>query len=221
MLSARKSRSNHQRCLLTVLLSLLGAIAASASPHVPVLTDPVPALAGGVWSFSDLDGDFRPDQVRYTSNGSDLQGYRYTVEFEMSAGHTSAPIAIHAEDAWGLRIVPRDVDGDHDLDLVVTSGAYQHPVDVWINDGRGGFAPAGVRRFALSIWTPDSSLEVPVSVVPEDAIASADGSSPAVLTRAGAPDPVNIAVRATFRSKAAVVESPFFGCARPRAPPAV
>src|SRR5258708_19048343 len=93
--------------------------------------------ATSVWSFSDLDGDLRPDSIGSKASAPDRLGYVYTVEFSMSAGKTSFPIQIHSQDAGGLHIAQRDVDGDHDLDLVVTGGSRQ-PLGVWVNDGNGG-----------------------------------------------------------------------------------
>ena len=40
--------------------------------------------------------------------------------------------------AGGVRIFPHDLDGDGDLDLVITNAAALAPVSVWINGGRGG-----------------------------------------------------------------------------------
>jgi hypothetical protein len=122
-----------------------------------------------------------PDSLRYTITGPDHHGYSYLVEFNMSARRRSKPIAVHADDAWGLQIVARDVDGDHDLDLIVTSGAHRRAVDVWLNDGQGGFTSAGVTTFPASIWIPEKALSAVAAVPFRDATAVLSDAWSAVL----------------------------------------
>jgi VCBS repeat protein len=175
--------------------------------------------APAVWSFTDLDGDLTPDRVRSTAVGADRQGFAYSVEFEMSAGRASAPIAVHAGNPWGLRIMPRDVDGDHDLDLVVTSGEFGEAVDVWINDGQGGFTSGGVYQFPASIWFPGQSLAA-TGRVPVQAMAFVVPGFMALL-RPDAPYRECTAQAWRRRSDAAVPVSSPLSNARPRAPPAL
>src|SRR4029077_15302628 len=72
-------------------------------------------------------------------------GYVYWLEFDLSsrrAGETAHQVPgfpLAASSMFGLHLTPRDVDGDHDLDIVVTIGFARQPVAVWINDGQGGF----------------------------------------------------------------------------------
>jgi hypothetical protein len=62
----------------------------------------------------------------------------------------------------GLHISARDVDGDHDLDLVITSTFGREPVGVWINDGHGRFTLGNADAYAKSIWQEtDRCLETP------------------------------------------------------------
>jgi hypothetical protein len=50
------------------------------------------------------------------------------------------------------------VDGDHDLDIIVTSGFARQPVAVWINDGRGGFDEGDLAAYPAWIWRDDLSI---------------------------------------------------------------
>ena len=175
--------------------------------------------APAVWSFTDLDGDLTPDRVRSTAVGADRQGYAYSVEFEMSAGRISTPIAVHAGNPWGLRIMPRDVDGDHDLDLVVTSGEFGEAVDVWINDGQGGFTSGGIYQFPASIWYPGQSLAA-AGRTPPQAMAVVVSGFMAWL-RPDAPHREYAAQAWRRRIDAAVPVSSPLNNARPRAPPAL
>jgi hypothetical protein len=63
------------------------------------------------------------------------------------------------------------VDGDHNLDLVITSRFGREPVGVWINDGHGRFTPENADAYAKSIWqetdrcweTPDKPATSPLA----------------------------------------------------------
>ncbi len=201
--------------LLRLLAALLPGFAGCAfcSPSAP-------APASAVWSFTDLDGDLSPDMVRSTMVGPEARGFAYTVEFQMSAGRLSKPIRVHARDVWGLQIVPRDVDGDHDLDLVVTTGAYAHAVGVWLNDGKGGFTSAGILQFPASIWQPGHSLGGLHNPAPFDGGAILSSYFSAVLAAGGLPVPVRADGSQNVLSDAVPGDFPLRNHARPRAPPA-
>ena len=132
------------------------------------------------WSFTDLDGDTQSDRVRSTAIGPDGLEYRYNIEFEMSTGRIHKPISILSGDAWGLQIASRDVDGDHDMDLVVTGGTPRHPLGVWTNDGDGNFTGAGVQQFSTSVWLDDISFRAVSPRTPDDAADFLSDSSPVV-----------------------------------------
>jgi hypothetical protein len=89
--------------------------------------------------LTDLDGDLQPDLVRISHSGHDSLGYLYTMDFQMSSGVARGPIQFHSQSPDGVRVVPRDVDGDHDIDLVITSALDLKTIGVWINDGSGRF----------------------------------------------------------------------------------
>ena len=94
------------------------------------------------WVIADFDGDSKPDVAvsRMEVRGA---GYVYWLEFDLSTrrdgGSPGAGIPDDASSVFGLHLTPRDVDGDHDLDIVVTAGIMRRPVAVWINDGKGRF----------------------------------------------------------------------------------
>ena len=88
---------------------------------------------------ADLDGDLKPDIVRVASGGRDPLGYLYTIHLQLSSGVNRSPLEVHSAAPNGVRIVARDVNGDHDVDLVVTSTLDLRTIGVWINDGHGGF----------------------------------------------------------------------------------
>ena len=103
-------------------------------------------------AIADLDGDGRTDLVTVTSKSWGSNARRYQVNLHLSARADTSSFSVSAE-GGGLRIVPRDVDGDGDLDLVITSARSLAPVGVWINDGHGGFAQGDASSYSRSIWT--------------------------------------------------------------------
>jgi hypothetical protein len=65
------------------------------------------------------------------------------------------------------------VDGDWDLDLIITSARTLSPVGVWINDGHGGFNRSDLTPHLQSTWAEgprmlsDTSRETFQATVPE------------------------------------------------------
>jgi hypothetical protein len=59
------------------------------------------------------------------------------------------------------------VDGDGDLDLVVTSAWSFAPVGVWINNGHGEFARGDPTAYPRAIWTEAPKV---VSNTPQEAL---------------------------------------------------
>jgi hypothetical protein len=108
------------------------------------------------WAVADFDGDSRPDMA-ITKMEVQGGGYVYWLELDLSTSHAgdSTPRApafpFIASSMFGLHLTPRDVDGDQDLDIVVTIGFARQPVAVWINDGQGGFEEGDLAAYpALS-----------------------------------------------------------------------
>ena len=139
---------------------VFSAIASASSPATPAFpeTPRSHGLLTNPWAITDLDGDHFPDLVSSTGAGSDASGYRYRIELQLSGGRQTTPFTITTGNHLGLNIVPRDVDGDRDLDLVVTSGALHQPVGVWINDGQGGFARADSSLYPIRNGMEEISL---------------------------------------------------------------
>jgi hypothetical protein len=106
--------------------------------------------------MADFDGDSQPD-VAVTRMETRGAGYVYWLEVDLST--KSKDDSPRGEDGrfavnfsiFGLHLTPRDVDGDHDLDIVVTMGMNRQPIAVWINDGHGRFEEGDLAAYpALS-----------------------------------------------------------------------
>lgn len=213
MLIGREKARAFNRLAIPLLGLLIAAIPRAYSA-------PLRPLSEFIRSFTDLDGDLRPDSIRYSLRGTEGRGYLYTVEFEMSAKRRSPAIGVHGDDAWGLQFVARDVDGDHDIDLVVTSGARGRAVDVWLNDGHGGFTSGGVASFPLSIWLPEANLIAPAPLPIRDAVLIRAGDGSTALIPTAAAHPLKSGNALPLPAAAIRADSLQIRNACPRAPPA-
>ncbi|MGH9667539.1 MAG: FG-GAP repeat domain-containing protein, partial [Bryobacteraceae bacterium] len=122
--------------LAAAFAGCLGAHAAVPAPALPHLTGPLP---GSSWVIADFDGDGRPDVLISTVDRRGAAEYRHRVDLRIgleAEAHSSFQVVGSSR---GLNLFARDVDGDHDLDVVITSVFSDAPVGVWINDGDGVF----------------------------------------------------------------------------------
>jgi hypothetical protein len=140
------------------------------------------------WAVADFDGDSRPDMA-ITKMDAQGGGYVYWLELDLStshAGESAAPVPAFpsvASSMFGLHLTPRDVDGDQDLDIVVTMGFTRQPVAVWINDGQGGFEEGDLAAYpALSCH---DELSLSPQSPPENTRAMYDQSRRSWLTASG------------------------------------
>jgi hypothetical protein len=117
------------------------------------------------WTVADFDGDSRPD-VAISRMESRSGGYFYWLEFDLSTDRkdssgpqTNLPNSVSS--LFGLHLTPRDVDGDHDLDIVVTIGITRRPVAVWINNGKGRFEEGNLGSYPALTSLENLALSTP------------------------------------------------------------
>jgi hypothetical protein len=116
-------------------------------------------LRPGTAAVADLDGDHIPDVASGIKTGHTSDGYSYRVDLDFTDNPEAKPFSVLSEDATGLNIEAVDIDGDHDLDLVITSRLSPRPIGVWLNDGRGRFTQGDVARYVLSAWETRPSVQ--------------------------------------------------------------
>jgi hypothetical protein len=112
----------------------------------------------GAWTLADFNGDHRPDMVTASSSRNDTGNYTHRVQIGL--GEESGSLTFASNNAR-IRLSARDVDGDHDTDLVVMGIVSSKPIDVWLNDGTGHFRHGDVTGLAAE--SENASLEASAS----------------------------------------------------------
>jgi len=119
--------------IFLVLVGGSAAIRADASNPPTVSIGPGPQYA-----ISDFDGDRQPDTASIQAAPSGPGHTDYWIRLELSA--SGRQLIRLAAPAGGLQIEARDVNGDHAVDLVLTTAWFRQPVAILLNDGHGGFS---------------------------------------------------------------------------------
>jgi hypothetical protein len=99
------------------------------------------------WAIADFDGDNRPDVA--IANPARKNAYQLDLQLSANSAEQIALPALSSS-PFGLHLTPRDVDGDRDLDIVVTNGILRQPVAIWINDGHGVFLQGDLASYPIS-----------------------------------------------------------------------
>lgn len=145
---ATKTARSYRTLPFLTFLFLFGFFASGATaatgqdvPHAPVgSVGPGPSFA-----IADFDGDQRPDLASVEGGQSGSSLTYYWIRFQLTA---VGPQAIQLlAPSGGLAIEARDVNGDHAVDLVLTTAWHRQPVAVLLNDGHGSFSRAEPSQF--------------------------------------------------------------------------
>ncbi len=137
-------------------VSLLGfaftCLAFAASPA----TYQLPARSSGApgWVLADLDGDRIADMAAAGPGLRDGRGYIHQVNIDLT-GSQSTSFTVRG-DSPSIRLTFRDIDGDHDRDLIVFEPSSVMPIGVWLNDGAGHFTEGKVADYLSRLGTPDT-----------------------------------------------------------------
>ena len=119
-------------------------------------------LRPGVAAYGDLDGDHIPDLASGIRTFRTPQGYSYRVDLDFSRdSEPPKPFSVLSPDSTGLNIEAIDIDGDHDLDLLVSGRLSPEPLGIWFNDGRGRFTRGDVTQYTLKPWQTRPAVHSP------------------------------------------------------------
>jgi hypothetical protein len=119
--------------------------------------------------LADLNGDQRIDLASASSGLSDTGGYAQEVRVTLGATQETS---FHFQSRGAtVELSSRDVDGDHNRDLIVFEPLSNQPISVWLNDGAGSFHEAPLANFR-ALWSdrPGSAWLVRVQRLPLIAI---------------------------------------------------
>ena len=150
--------------LLILVCLVVGGIASADAQTSPVTS------AGSRLTFAvaDFDGDLRPDLADVGIGRSSVSLTDYWIRFRLSAAERQTIFVVAP--SGGLEIAARDVNGDHAIDLIVTTVWLRRPVAILLNDGHGRFSrvdPAGFpeafREYGLR-WS-SSPQQLPCGVL--------------------------------------------------------
>jgi hypothetical protein len=121
--------------LLLLFFALLGAGAARADVRSAPITSVGP---GSQFAIADFDGDLRPDlaSIQAGPNGSGTTNYRINLQLTGAGPQSIGVVA----PSGGLLITALDVNGDHAVDLLLTTAWFRQPVAILLNDGHGNFS---------------------------------------------------------------------------------
>lgn len=128
------------------------------------LKDPVLPLSSGWsvdWAIGDFDGDRRPDLASTELVRPGTGDGKYTVQISLTSSWASSSFEVDGAQSGGLSIRARDIDGDRDLDLVITSGPLHRRVGVWKNDGNGSFTEADPSLYPDQVWRDPPAFSSP------------------------------------------------------------
>jgi hypothetical protein len=131
------------RCLALFVFAFVFPAAANA--HSVPSSPPDSVGPGLQFTVGDFDGDHQLDRVGVQVGESSSSGTKYWIDLQLSAsGSQSIPVNAARD---GIQIAARDVNGDHSLDLVLTTTWLHQPVAILLNDGHGVFRRIAPDKF--------------------------------------------------------------------------
>jgi len=120
------------------------------------------------FAIADFDGDHLPDLVTVQTGVTSASESRYWVHFRLSTG---AQLSFGVTGPrGGLQLAPRDVNGDHIPDLIVSTAIVNQPVAVFLNDGHGKFSLVDPAAFAPAIQDRETFLSLATGQWTDDVV---------------------------------------------------
>jgi hypothetical protein len=161
ILRVRKGPSTGRRLhfRFLALLLFLGVASAQLYGRNPSATS---AGTNSPFALADFDGDLQLDLASVQAGPDNHDKTDYRIQLELStAGRESIRLVAPS---GGLEIEARDVNGDHAIDLVVSTARSGKPVAIFLNDGHGTFSRAEPASFpgafgdSKTNWAPAAGV---------------------------------------------------------------
>jgi len=105
------------------------------------------------FALADLNGDQELDLAEGLCLGPTKDGYFYQVQLRLSGDTSSNVFTVLHNNALGLKITGRDIDDDHDIDLIVSDRFFGQQIGLWLNDGKGRFV-----KSLAGVFSPNADL---------------------------------------------------------------
>lgn len=104
------------------------------------------------WAVSDMNGDRIADLA--SAGPGRREGAEYAREISVNlAGAESAQFTVRSPGA-AIQLSLRDIDGDHDRDLVIVEPWSRQAIGVWLNDGQGHFEEGSLSKYSPALGQP-------------------------------------------------------------------
>ena len=144
--------------LSIALFLALGIAGSNESEAASIWSAPVTSVESAPqFAIADFDGDLRPDLASVRSELESSGAADYWIDLRLTANRRQS-IQVVAP-FGGLLIEARDVNGDHALDLVLSTRGHRESLTVLLNDGSGHFSKADPTSFPGAFSKSDTSLE--------------------------------------------------------------
>src|SRR5215510_4725315 len=118
------SRFRFRYCLCLSILFFAISVYCKAVAKSQLTADPQNSvrlyLPDSDWVVADLDGDHEPDFAESWRLDRTQDGYSYQVQLLLSSDGPSSSFTVLHNNALGLKITGLDIDGDDDIDLIVS-----------------------------------------------------------------------------------------------------
>src|SRR5262250_1899356 len=141
---------------LTAVLALTAGLWPQSATVAPRHEQAAKAPFAAQFAIADFAGDQKPDLASVRAGAGSSSRVLYLIDVRLSTG-LRRTYGLEGS-AGGVRLTSRDVNGDHLLDVVVTSTLTGEPLAVFLNDGRGNFTRSAPARYPEAYRDAGDSL---------------------------------------------------------------
>lgn len=143
-----------RKCIWQAFLLCAAASFLVSGATAKTLQLPSHTARSRAWVLSDMNGDKVADIAAAGPNRLEGDGYAREVSVHL-AGLGKSRFTVRSAGA-SIQLSLRDIDGDHDRDLVVLERWSLQPIGIWLNDGSGHFRQGNLPEYAAALGRPGS-----------------------------------------------------------------